>query len=392
MTRATVSRWARRYVLASAASLVAWQAGGVVGLPWRAGVVLGVYGFVLHAFFGKAYTLVPAYFDRDLAFDRAPAVQLPFVAAGTVGLVGASLGVGPSWLGAAGAVLWAVGVCVFVGTLLWTVRDNPTGSETATGGTDAERRRVDRLANAAVPVALCYLLAGTYGTLAWATGLPPLVDGYVPRTTHLLTAGTAGVAILGLGFRLLPRFLAASPPRPLVAVVLPAGALGPALLAVHLGDAAWFQVGAAVEAVAILGFGLAVGLLFVRSDRRRVGFYAVLAGAAGGAVAVTLGLWFGAGGRSPALVAAHRRLNLLGFLGLTIVGMAYQFYPPAVGRAPGASDRTALVSIAGLAGGLAVGCVGLVAGHSWLVAAGRLSALCGALLYAFLLVAAFRAR
>jgi hypothetical protein len=289
-------------------------------------------------------------------------------------------------------LLWTAGVCVFVGTLLWTVRDNPTGRETATGGTDADRQQIDRLANAAVPVALLYLLAGTYGTLAWSTGLPPLVDGYRPRTTHLLAAGTAGVAVFGLGFRLLPRFLVASPPRALVAVVLPAGALGPGLLAASLGDPPWFGLGAAIQATAVIGFALAVGLLFARSERRRVGLYAVLAGAISGTAAVVLGLRFALHGPSAPLVVAHRRLNLLGFLGLTVVGMAYQFYPPAVVELPGASDRTALASIAGLAGGLALHCVGLVARVPRLAGAGRLLTLGGALLYAFLLVAAFRAQ
>jgi len=392
MTTAIVSRWARHYVLVSVLFLLAWQVGTVVGISRRAEVVLGVYGFVLHMVFGKAYSLVPTYFDRQLAFARAPAVQFPFTVAGTGGLVGASLQVGPLWFGSAGAILWSLGIGVFLGTLLWTVRGNITGRETATGETNAERQSIDRVANGFVPAALGYLIVGTYETLAVYTGLPMLFDGYLPRVTHLLAAGTAGVLIFALGFRLLPRFFVASLPWTLVVVVLPAGALGPAVLATHLGDGPWFRLGALVEAIAVTGFALGVGLLFVRSERRRVGFTAILAGAASGVGGVALGLWFALEQQSPELVLAHLRLNGLGFLGLIIVGLAYQFYPPAVGALPGASDRTALVSIDSLAGGLFVQLIGLAGHRPLLTTVGQLVTLGGALLYAYLIVAVFAAR
>lgn len=119
MTAATVSQWARRYVLTSILFLLAWQVGVVVGIPRHTEVVLGIYGFVLHMIFGKAYSLVPVYFNRELEFSHAPAVQFPFVVAGTGGLVGMSLQLGPPWLGSVGAILWSLGVGVFLGTLLW---------------------------------------------------------------------------------------------------------------------------------------------------------------------------------------------------------------------------------------------------------------------------------
>lgn len=392
MTAATVSRWARRYVLASLLFLIAWQAGTVLGIPRRAEVTIAVYGFVLLLVFGKAYSLVPTYFDRDLAVPRAPAVQFPLVVLGATGLVGASLGLGPAWTGSAGAVLWSLGVGVFLGAVLWTIRGNLTGRDTATGGPNAHREPVDRLANGFVPVALGYLAVGSYETVAMHTALTPLLGGYSPRVTHLLAAGTAGVLVFALGFRLLPRFTVATPPRPLVAVVLPAGAAGPALLSTHLGSGPWFLVGALLEAVAVIGFAVTVGVLIVRSDRRRVGFYGVLAGAASSVVAVGLGVWFAVAIPSPTLVAAHLRLNLLGFLGLTIVGITYQFYPPAVGSLPGASDRAALVSIAGLTTGLGLQVVGLAFGLELVTTTGTALSLGGALLYAYLIVAVFVAR
>jgi hypothetical protein len=392
MTAATVSRWARRYVLASAAFLLLWQVGVVAGVPRRTEVTLALFGFVLHMIFGKAYSLVPSYFDRELAFPRAPAVGFPLAVAGTAGLAAASLGGGPAWLAPLGATLWGLGVAVFVGTLAWTVRDNLTGGATGTGEANADRRPTDRLANAFVPVAGLYLVAGTYGTLALHTGLPLLIDGYAPRLTHLLAAGTAALLIFALGFRLLPRFLVASVPRPLVAVVLVAGAVAPWLLAVRLGIGVWFRVGALLEALAVIGFAAGCWLLFARSDRRRVGFYGVLAGTASGVVGVALGLAFAFGHGSADLVVAHRRLNLLGFVGFTIVGLAYQFYPPAVGALPGSSDRTALISIATLVLGLLGQVVGLAAARPLVTTVGAVVALAGALLYAYLLGSVFRAR
>ncbi len=392
MTAATTSRWARLFVAVGALAFVAWQLAALAGLPRRAGVALGLYGFVFHVLFGKAYSLVPSYFDRQLAVPRAPAVHLPLTALGTVCLALAAVPDTPSLVGTAGATLWTAGVAVFLAALGWTIRDNPTGSETATGGANEHRRPVDRWANRFVPVALAYLAVGTYGTLALWTPLPPLVDGFSPRVTHLLAAGTATLMVLAVGFRLLPRFLVASPPRALVAVALPAGAVAPVVLAATLYGGVWFRVGAALEAVAVSGFAVAFLVLFRRSDRERVGFHGVLAGAVAGLAGVGLGVMFAFDGIDASLVEAHYRLNLAGFLGLTIVGVSYQFYPPGVGSLPGVSDRTALASIAAVAGGLALEAGGLAAGVSSLATGGRVLVLLGASLYAWLVLALFYER
>jgi hypothetical protein len=394
VTAAIVSRWARRYVLASAVFLVCWQAGVLSGtVPRRAEVMLALYGFVLHVVFGKAYSLVPSYFDRDLAFPRAIALQFPLSVGGTLGLLAVALRVGPDWIGAAGATLWGLGVAVFIGTLAWTIRTNPTGRETATSDAKAERQPLDRVANAFVPVALAYLAIGSYETLAMETGLPTSPLGGSPlAVSHLLGAGIAALLVFAIGFRLLPRFLVARPPRAVPAIVLVPGAVAPALLAAHLGGGVWFRLGAILETVAIVGFAIGYVTLFRRSDRRRVGFYGPLLGAASGVAAVGLGLSFAFGSTDPSLVRAHLRLNLLGLLGLTIVGVSFQFYPPAVGRLPGANDRTALAVIGVMAGGLFLQASGLTAGLAVLTTIGELLALVAAVGYAYLLTAAFRAR
>jgi len=385
----SVSRWARGFVLASAGFLVAWRALAVAGINRRTAVFLGLYGFVLHTVFGKAYSLVPAYFGRTPETPRALPVHLGLTVPGVVALAVGSA-TDRSALSAVGGALWLGGVVVFVAVLSWTVRGNLSGAETGTGEANADRRPVDRFANAFIPVVVAYLLAGSYATAAPAVGLPLLVDGYPPRAAHLLGAGAAALLVFAVGFRLLPRFLAAHPPRALVGVVLPAGALGPAALAASLVErGAVFAAGAALEAVAVLGFAVAFAVTFARSDRRRVGFYGVLGGAVAGSAGVLLGLRFALGGAPATLLALHREFNLLGFLGLTIVGVAYQFYPPAVGSFRWTSDRTALASIAAILSGLAVEAAGVLASLPLLASVGRGLALVGAFLYAGLIVGLF---
>ena len=371
--------------------LTAWQGVLLFEGPHRTGVVLGLYGFVLHTIAGKGYALVPTYFDRSLATPRGPAVTLPLLTLGTLGLAAAPAGAVPAVVGIVGAACWALGASVFVGVLVASIGDNLSGRETATGAESADRQWVDRVANAVVPVVLGYLLVGAYETLAVTAGLPSLT-GRVAGASHLLAAGVGALLIFAVGFRLLPRFLASTPPRPLVAVVLPAGAVGPALVAGNLWGGLWFRLGAVVEAVAVVGFALSYLVLFGRSDRRRVGFYGPLAGVVLGIAGVTLGLHFAfttapTGGRT-----AHALLNLLGFLGLTVVGVAYQFYPPGVGSFPGATDRTALVSILCLAVGVVVAAAAALADIDVARTAGHLLSLLGAGLYCYLLLGLFRER
>jgi hypothetical protein len=389
MGAGVVTRWARRFVAASAVFLVAWQLAAVAAVPHRTQVTLAVYGFVLHTVFGKAYSLVPSYFDRSLALPRAPAVHFPLTALGAVALAAAPLSGVPELVGLLGALAWSAGVVVFVAALAWTLRDNPTGRETGTSDANAHRRGVDRLANAFVPVVLAYLLAGSHATLAGHLGLPGFASLAAARTAHLLAAGTAALLIFAAGFRLFPRFLVASPPKSLVGVVLVAGAVGPAVLAAGLYRAPLFRLGAVLEALAVVGFALAYALLFARSERRRVGFYAVLAAVAAGALGVAVGLRFAFGGVTPALTAVHFRLNVLGFLGLTIVGATYQFYPPTVGTFPGASDRTALVAVALVGVGLLAELGGALADAKPATLAGRASALAGAVVFAVLVLGVF---
>lgn len=384
-----VTRRARWFILASLGFLVLWQAAETVDAPRRTVVVLGLHGFVFHTLFGKAISLVPSYFNRQLSVSWAPVLQFPLTTVGVGAMAAGGLaGVG-SWAMRIGGVLWFLGVIVFVSAIGWTIRDNPFGSETATSEANEDRRPVDRMANAFIPIALIYLLVGSYETMASPLGLPLLVGPYPPRTTHLLAAGTAGLLLFAIGFRLLPRFLVAQPPKWLVWVVLPAGAIGPVIVAATLPAGPLFQVGAMIQAIAIIGFALAYTVLFSRSDRRRVGFYAILLGVIAGAIGVSIGLGFGIGYLDPILIQSHYRLNLLGFLGLSVIGVSYQFYPPGVATFRGGGDRTAYVAIALLGGGLVVELIGLGLGVPLVAVAGELLTLTGAGVHGSLLAGLF---
>jgi len=386
---ATTSRWSRVLVAVGIVALVAWQVAVLVDLPRRTAVTLGVYGFVLHVVFGKAYALVPSYFDRDLAWSVAPAVQLPLTTVGVAGLALAPVSGVPDSAGTVGAVAWTLGVVVFLGTLLTTVRTNLTGVETGTGEHNADRRPVDRAANLFVPVVLAYLAVGTWETLAMQTAVPGLLDGYPPRVSHLLAAGTAALLVFAVGFRLLPRFLVTHVERPLPWVVLVPGAVGPALIAVGLPGGPLLHAGAGLETVAMLGWAAVYARLYRASERDRVGFYGPLVGVTAGVLGVGLGLLMAVDSVSQPLTTAHYRLNVLGFLGLTVVGVTYQFYPPTVGRFTGAGDRLALWSMALLGGGLAVEVAGAFATIPVVTDVGRTVSLVGALAYAYLVLGVF---
>jgi hypothetical protein len=390
---ATVSRWTRLFVVTSLAWLVCWQGAVVAGAGRRVAVTLGLYGFVLHMVFGKAYALVPSYFDRSLAVPRAPALHLPLAVVGTAAIAAAAAGVVPTHWATIGTGFWALGCGLFVGILAWTVRDNITGRETGTVDAKADRRAVDRIANAFVPVALGYLLAAAFLPVLDAVGaLPASLPGGGPPLSHLFAAGTAALLVFAIGFRLLPRFLVVSPRTPLVGTVLAAGAGGPLLLVSSFGAGWLFRLGASLEAVALVGFAVAYADMFGRSDRRRIGLYLLLGSSAAAVAVAVLGLHMAFTGLSLPVAEAHVRVALLGFLGLAVAGVSYQFYPPGIATVPGIDDRTAALAGWLLVAGVAVESIGLLASVESANLAGRWIALAGAVVHATVVFSVFWAR
>lgn len=363
---------------------VCWQVAVATSMPRRTVVSLALYGFVFHVIFGKAYSLVPSYFERTLVSPWGPRLQLPFVGIGTP-----LLALEP-WLGqdlaGIGAILWGLGVAIFVGTILVTVRTNLTGAATGTGEANAERRRVDRLGNAVVPVALAYLVLGAYETVAVTTALPTLTDGLSHQATHLLAAGTATLLVFGIGSRLLPRFFVSRPPTVGVIGMVLAGAIGPALIVVGFARPRVLHLGGGILLVGLLSYAIVVGTLAWRRDRGRIGLYGVAMGAIGAVAGGTVGLLLAISVLPTSAVSVHYRLTLLGFLGLTVTGVLFQFYPPGIGGLPGISNRWAGIALGGLGSGLVLEVLGWAVRIPTVTTLGSISTVGGAVLVAWIVI------
>ena len=422
MSAGATTRGSRAFVAAGVVWFACWNAAVLAGRPRTATVVLGLHGFVFGVIFGKAYALVPTYFDRRLVAPRAPLVHLPLAIVGVgatyLGRAAESggsgsaeatllstLGVTPDTLVAAGALAWLAGVLVFVATLVASVRSNLTGRATGTSGPNIHRRRIDRAANAVIPLVLGYLLWGSLVDALVATELVAPGQATItvadttlalvpagPAASHVLAAGAATLLLFGIGFRLLPRLLVGDPRPILVGLTLATGAFAPAALVLDFQGGTLFSVGATLLAVAIAGYALTVIELVWRSERRRVGHGVVAAGAVFGLVGVALGWLLGVADLDFAYAEAHYRLAIGGFLGLTIVGVTYQFYPPAVGEYPGVGNRGARVAAAAIGLGLVVDAVGVALAASSVTRTGAGIALAGSLAYAWILLSIFYQR
>jgi len=379
-----VGRWTRYFAAASAVGTIALQAALLTGASVRAVAVVGLFGAVLPMVFGMAYLLVPSYVGRTLSARWLPGVHFVASCAGAVILASDALVGLDGAIAALGGAAWSLGVAVFVGTILRTAvpalraesRPNPTAGGQPSSSTG--------LATAAIPVAVGYLLAGTVALLSTVTPLPALLGAGLPAVVHYYGVGFATVLVFALGVRLLAGFFRVAPPGWFARTVLLAGAVAPGLLAPSLWRPPWFRVGAALEAVAMLGYLALVAVVAVRTDRRRVGLYGVALGAAGGAatVAVALGLVAGVDMGRP--VAVHAALALDAFLLTTIVGYAYQFFPVTGGQFTGATRRTALAAMLLFAGGAGTHALGVALSHGPAETAGAALALLGAVGYAYL--------
>ncbi|WP_226023877.1 hypothetical protein [Halomicrobium salinisoli] len=381
-----VGRWTRYFAAASAVGTVALQVALLADASVRAVAAVGLFGAVLPMVFGMAYLLVPSYVGRTLSAGWLPGVHFVAACVGAVILASDALVGLDGPITAFGGVVWSVGIAVFVGTLLWTVAPALRAESRLNPGTVGQSSSATGLATAAIPVAVGYLLAGTAALLSTVTPLPALFGTGLPTVVHYYGVGFATLLVFALGARLLAGFFRVAPPGWLARAVLLSGVVAPGLLAPTLWRPPWFHVGAVLEAVAVLGYLALVGVVAVRTDRRRVGLYGVALGAAGGAVAVAVGLVLALGVDVGRPVAVHAALALDAFLLTTIVGYAYQFFPVTSGQFAGATRRCALATILLLAGGAGVYALGAALSLGSAEAVGATLALLGAVGYAYLLV------
>ncbi|MFB6195204.1 MAG: hypothetical protein ABEI80_03470 [Haloplanus sp.] len=365
--------------------MVALQIAFLSDASYRVVAIVGLFGAVLPMVFGMAYLLLPSYVGRTLSTPRLPGVHFLVAYAGTGLLAGHELfELGrPVLLG--GTLLWSVGVGLFVAALLLTVvpaigatSDGVVPSRTRSGGST-------RLAMAAIPLAVGYLLVGTIALLSTLLGAGTPLAAPFPTVVHLYATGFVALLIFALGIRLVTGFFHVTPPTLLSWLVLLSGGVAPGVLSVNFWRPPWFAVGAGGELVAMMGYAALVAIVTYRTDRRRVGLYGIGFGALGGVGAVSVA-FAAISGRIGALdIATHVTVALDGFLIPTIIGYAYQFFPVTNGRFRGATDRTALATIVLLGAGTVIGALGVAADSYWLRSGGFGLALIGAGGYAYLM-------
>lgn len=384
MAASSLGRWTRRFTVASALSLVVAQTTTVLGFDRLAVALIVVFGFFCPMIFGMAYLLLPSFVGRTLVDQRIPGVHFVLAFGGAAAIVGHELFGLASGMAHLGAGAWSLGVVVFVGALAWTivpaVRDRPE----VVLRTPEKPQRSTRLATLLVPVPIGYLVVGTLALLGRSGLVPLLGPTSLPAIVHFYAAGLGALLIFTLGSRLLVGFFHVTPPRRLTWVVLVAGSIGPALLATHLWGGVWFRAGAALEATAMIGYGLLVGSVAARSAWRRVGLWGIVLGAASGVAAVGVSSLVAFGVIDASLIDVHATFILGGFFPLTIAGYAVHFFAIPSGSFAGASDRGALATLLLLAFGVALRAVGLIWPAAWVTSFGAVVGLLGAVSYSYL--------
>lgn len=274
-------RWTQRFTIASVGSFVVFLLAVLWEIDRQTAVLIGVFGFVCPMIFGMAYLLFPSYAGRTLVDRRLAGVHFVTAYIGVGLLVLARTVEGASALFRIGVLFWTFGVVVFVGALLVTVASLPLADPLKTLREAATPQRSPRLATAAIPIAIAYLLVGTIGLI---TTVEPIRIGSVTlsQVIHYYVIGFGALLVYALGARLLFGFFHVSLPRPIVGTVLVAGSLAPGLLGTSLWIDPWFQIGAALAAVAMLGYLGLVAFVARRTGRVRVGLSGIVLGAIAG--------------------------------------------------------------------------------------------------------------
>lgn len=149
---------------------------------------------------------------------------------------------------------------------------------------------------------------------------------------HLFVLGHATLLVAAVSLRMVPRSLAADPPRLLVRAIAASGAIGALLvplgmLAPGLLGTLTLPILAAPEGLFALLLALTLVLLGVRAKTPRPQLTLHLAGVVILLIGGGLGLWM-VSNSNYTLYQSHAALNVLGFLGLTILIMWFGMIAP----------------------------------------------------------------
>lgn len=386
----TVSRWTRRFTVGSAISMIMLQAVFLFDASYRVVTIVGLFGAVLPMVFGMAYLLVPSYVGRTLATNRLPGVHFTVAYVGTGLFASHELFELDGVILTVGIILWGIGVALFIGSLLWSIAPAVRTPQKPVGLSGTQSRRTRQLAKMAIPVAVVYLVIGTVALLSIGLDVPMPVNASLPIVVHFYATGFVALLIFALGIHLMAGFFEVSVPEPLAYLLLFSGGIAPGVLAIHFYHPPWFIVGAGLEFIAMLTYGSIVAVVVTRTDRRRVGIYGIGFGALAGVVSVGVAFGILVGFSKYSTFDIHVVGVLNGFLLLTIIGYAYQFFPVTNSQCWGATDRFAATTIFLLGTGTGVRLLSIGVETSWLRTMGVGLALFGIIGYAYLMIQRFR--
>jgi hypothetical protein len=335
------------YLATAATAFVA----AALALPGLGGALAGHYyhprllalthvvtlGWITLAIMGASYQLIPVVIERPLWSERLARWQLPWLAAGVIGMVS------HFWIGTWDGLTWAAAL-VGAGILSHAINVG-LSLRGLTGWPFTARGVALALGGLALTMAFGVTLAITHGSPVFPGG----VLGAVHAHFHLALLGWIAPMIVAVAARVYPMFLLAPEPSGSGAW-LQLGGLGLGVPAVTVGlvsgQPALVLPGAVAVAVA-----LAVHVTWVAGFARRRkrptldwGLRFVLTGTGCLVLAGALGLWLAFGvGPGPRAALAYAVLALGGWVSLTIVGMMlkivpflvwYRVYAPRAGREP----------------------------------------------------------
>lgn len=348
--------------------------------------IVGLFGAALPMVFGMAYLLLPPYVGRTLSTQTLPGVHFTLTYAGVGLLLGYELLEGGDSLLLGGILLWSTGVAIFIGTLLWTILPAIIANPGMVRPSNLRPQRSTKLAMLAIPVALGYLIVGTIVLFSTVDGVPNLFDATFPTVVHFYATGFIVLLIFALGIRLLTGFFHITPPKSLSWLILLCGSVAPSALALNFYHPPWFTIGASLEFIAIMGYAFLVAIVAYQTDRYRVGLYGIGLGALGGFLSVGVALANVMGVTGGPGITVHVIVALNGFLLLTIIGYAYQFFPITSGQFWGATRRTGVITIFVLGTGTGIQAIGVFKGVYWLQLCGSMLALIGTSGYSYLIL------
>lgn len=307
---------------------------GVVHLAWvgatpaslqRASMLVALGGFV-PLIFGTSRLLLAGMAGRAIAGPKPLGfVVLALACMGALAAFAApSL---PRRVAIAGSVLWGIATLAHVVTMVATVKRHPIRPPVKA---PEEHRWVRRLRR---PVGLASL---AYAAVA-AVLVPLSFTGRVAPAAalHVLLVGFVTTTVVAVGLRIVPLFTRRAVPVALLAPLVTAAVVGPALVARGLGGGGGGGRGALLAGLVAQGIALAlfvviVAWLLVRARKTRVTFVGYGAGCVAIGVGGGIAVGFPLGGASVALYSVHGVLNLLGFVGMFVLAASTDLYAPSL--------------------------------------------------------------